>query len=172
MQKTHYWLIGLGALACVVAACQPSQKRDQDGPASSFAPTEHWVQSQRLRAIMVDLERQVRTTWPQEIEDEYRAGAGSRSAAKALEEACWLADGLAGAAQRIPDAVAHIDMAEVDRRSFMAQVETLRDQAQQLELVAGNADVEGMRRVLDTIDQTCNSCHERFRDFSGPIRRP
>lgn len=170
MNKALYGTATLCVMLYVVTACQPSLKRDQDAAPPNEARG-HWVQGPQLRAIMHDLERQVQTSWPQEIEDEYHAGLRSRNAAKALEEACWLADGLAEAAEQIPHAVADTKMAEVDRRGFLAQVETLRDQARELELVAGNADVDGMRRVLESIDATCNSCHVRFRDFAGPLER-
>lgn len=78
-----------------------------------------------------------------------------------------LGEGPAGG--RISDGAARINIAEVDRRSFLAQAETLHDQALRLGVVAGTADVNGLRDVLASIRTTCNSCHERFRDFSGSI---
>ena len=79
--------------------------------------------------------------------------------------------GLALAADEIPQAVAHVEMSEADRRSFLAQAETLREQAQRLGEAASLSNDRGMERVLNAIDETCMSCHERFRDFSGPMDR-
>lgn len=154
----------LGLHACATGGTKKTTVDDTEP-----GPPEHWIQDARLRAIMRDLERETIVSWPQEIQDRYPPATKSQQAVKALEEACWLADGLAKAAGRIPAAVAHIDMSEADRRGFLAQVETLRDQAQKLEEVAGQADLDGMRQVLSHIRQTCNACHERFRDFAGPM---
>jgi len=161
-----FWL-SVGALlttqACVVGP------RRGGGNAVPSEPR-HWVQDDRLREIMVELESLDVKSWPQEIEAEY-SQAQQYQLAQVLWEARQLADGLAWAASKIPDAVAHIDMTEVDARSFQAQVDTLGEQAARLRDAAALGDQMAMRRVLDAIEHTCTSCHERFRDFSGPLER-
>jgi cytochrome c556 len=80
-----------------------------------------------------------------------------------------LAISLADTSQAIPDAVAGISMAEVDRIGFAAQAQTLHDQALRLAESAALEDFEAVREYLNAIESTCNSCHERFRDFAGPL---
>lgn len=108
------------------------------------------------------------TSWPQELQAEY-ASKEEYIAAKAFWEARQLADGLAAAAGSIPQVIHMLPLPEADRRSFLVQVDTLREQAIRLERAAALGDRENMRRVLDAIDETCLSCHERFRDISGPL---
>ncbi len=128
----------------------------------------HWVHDARLREIMDELDRGLFKSWPQEVENEY-AEVDLRKHKASLAEAHELAEALADAAGRIPQAVAHVKMAEVDRRSFVAQVETLRDQAGRLSEAASSRDPDAMRSVLGAISATCNSCHQRFRDIAGPM---
>ena len=159
----------LGLVVLLIGSClQPKAAQDQGLVENAATNDSHWIHDAQLRQIMAELEREKRVSWPQEIEDEYTA-ARSESVAEALGKASQLADKLAEAAIRIPRAVAPIEMAEVDRRSFQSQVDTLRDQALRLQTSADAGDLEAMRRTLASIDATCNSCHQRFRDFSGPI---
>jgi biopolymer transport protein ExbB/TolQ len=128
----------------------------------------HWVHDDRLRVIMGELESLSVASWPQEVEAEYSQAEQYRLA-QALWEARELADSLARAALQIPQAAAHLSMSEADRRSFLAQVTTLEEQAVRLRRAASLGDQQQMRRVLDTIDATCISCHDRFRDIAGPL---
>jgi len=128
----------------------------------------HWVQDARLREIMAELDREHSAVWPQEIEDEYRDRTTARSG-RAYDELEELAAKLSETARRIPDAVAHISMPEVDRRSFLAQAETLHDQADRLRVSAAQDDLDEIRQALNSIEATCDSCHRRFRDFAGPL---
>jgi hypothetical protein len=130
----------------------------------------HAVHDERLRAIMSELERETLSPWPQELDDEHSA-AKSRRLDAAYAEARRVADALALAADRIPPAVAHVKMAEADRRGFLAQVDTLRDQSRALATIAASGDLDAMREMMSAISATCRSCHERFRDFSGPLSR-
>ncbi|NOT00345.1 MAG: cytochrome c [Phycisphaerales bacterium] len=128
----------------------------------------HWVHDARIRRIMADLERQRSTSWPQEIQPE-QAEIG-KDVDPALDDVVGAADELTAAAAQIPEAVARVEMNEADRRAFQAQVETLADQAKRLRTAAANRDVAAIRSTLTNIETTCVSCHERFRDVSGPIR--
>lgn len=159
-------------LACVVAgfiSCVSATKTHVGTDDRSVANGAiHWVHDARLREIMEELDREMLRSWPQEVENEY-AKVDLRKHEESLAEARELADALASAANRIPSAVSIAKMAEVDRRSFLAQVETLRDQAGRLSSAAGSRDPDAMRYALDTISATCHSCHQRFRDFAGPM---
>lgn len=152
-------------LLVLTSAC--ALRRGTDGGPRSIQESPHWIQDARLREIMNELESLTVKSWPQEIEAEYSQAEQYRLA-QALWEARQLADGLARAADQIPVAVSHVSMSEADRRSFAAQVDVLRDQAVRLSEGAALGDRTAMQRVLDQIDATCNSCHERFRDISGP----
>jgi hypothetical protein len=170
MAKTTLVSVALGLLILATATCVSSSVRQGDEQAAA-TEGRHWVQDARLRAIMADLDREMSTSWPQEIEEEYSA-AQSAKAARAMEEACWLAEGLVKASARIPEAVAHIKMPKEQRRAFLEKSDTLRKQAQDLQTTACTADVKKMRRVLTSIRRTCHSCHDRFREVAGPLGRP
>ena len=153
-----------GLTAFLGGSCVSSSRMDEDRQAP-VSPVTPWVKDAQVRAIMIDLAREITTCWPQE--DEY-AAAGPAKAARKLEDACWLAEGLARAAGRIPGAVAGLEMTEPDRRVFLAKAEALQRQAVELQEEACAADIDRMGRVLTTVMRTCCSCHERFRDPCGP----
>jgi len=157
------------AIVLVFFSCaQPGAKQERQRAYSEEAETRHWVQSERLRVVMDVLERDTLSTWPQEVENEY-AEIEAEKAGRALAEAGKLAEALVSSASRIPEAVMKVRMSEADRRAFVAQADTLRDQAQLLYDAAAAQDLQRMRTQLDSITATCRSCHDRFRDFSGPM---
>ena len=159
-----------GSLGVALVSCVPSSaKRSEEQTVVTEAKP--GIQDARLRGVMADLNREVCTCWPQDIEDDY-AAANSARAGRALEDACWLAEGLANAASRIPDAIKHVELAEVDRQSFLAQAESLRRQALDLQDKACAGDIDRMRRILTSIRRTCRSCHDRFRSIPGPAEHP
>ncbi len=119
---------------------------------------------------MDEIESLTAVTWPQELEPEISKPEIQRRLMM-FAEAQSLAEGLARAADEIPKAVAKVEMSEADQRSFLAQVATLREQAQRLGEAARTGDDRRMEWHLNAINETCMSCHERFRDFSGPINR-
>ncbi len=127
----------------------------------------HWVHDERLRTLMAELDRAARTDWPQELEGEVNLIGPSRDTC--LTEAADHAMALAGAAKRMSETTRGLQLAEVDRRSFDAQIATLHDQAQRLEQSARTGDIHNMQTVLAEIQATCQSCHTRFRDVSGPL---
>jgi len=151
-------------------SCLPSSvDQDRQTGAATGMEEKHWVQGAQLREIMTALERDVRITWPQEMEKVDCPVGTSVRAAKMLEKACWLADGLAKTADRIPKAMSGVKMTEDNRRVFLTLADTLRMQAERLGKMAGTCNVDGMRNTLVAIDVTCSSCHERFRDIAGPL---
>lgn len=157
-------LAGLGVQACKLSHREPGSS--SPGPEA----TAHWVQNAQLRTIMDELQLLAMESWPQELDPEMPK-SGLQQRLKAFTEAQRLAAGLAQGAVEISAAVAKAKMSEADRRSFLAQVETFRDQAQRLGEAADAQDPEGMEQLLNAIDETCMSCHGRFRDFSGAIIR-
>jgi len=157
------------AFLVLPAACDSPSKREPQ-PVEAPPPVNHSVQGAELRTIMARLSAASWGPWPQELEQGFsKVELADRQ--EALGDARRLADALAKAADEIPRAVAHARMSEADRRSFVAQVDTLRDQAQRLSEAASRGDENAMSRMLNAIDETCMSCHDRFRDFAGPYQR-
>ncbi len=154
-------LFVLAGLAGVALSC--NGHRNGNGLTMENGQAGHWVHDEQLRLVMGELAQRRLAIWPQEIEE-----TRLERRREAFDQAEVLAGRLKMAAERIPVAVAHIDMTEVDRRSFLAQVETLFEQADDLTAAALREDLGSMRVVLARIDSTCDSCHRRFRDFSGP----
>lgn len=159
---------GMVVLALVVLATACLEQRGERGPLPR-ATSGHWVHTQRLQDVMRRIQAATSQNWPQELDDQHSSVTPEARQA-ALDEACVLAQGLAEAAERIPDGVKHVRMEDVDRRSFQAQVDTLRDQAQELDRAGQAGDVQAMESVLDRIAATCASCHQRFRDYAGPMK--
>ncbi|MHC5108386.1 MAG: cytochrome c [Planctomycetota bacterium] len=155
-------------LTIIVPGCASPSAENVNQPADAADANGHWVQRTKLRALMQSLGRYRFDLWPQEMEQDRRRQDDKRSAT-AMTEAESLAEKLAETAMMIPDAVDVNGMAEVDRRGFMAQVQTLYDQSLRLQKAAGERQVDRMRGVLQSIESTCNSCHHRFRDFAGPL---
>ena len=153
-------------LPIALGGCQsPSGGRGTEHVALEWEGREHWVDSDALRKIMDELVSS--NSWPDRDADvETRS---EERLAKALADAAQLAEALAVAGEQIPKTVADVEMSEADRRSFAAQAQTLRDQAMRLQEVAMKGEVESMQKLLDEIDGTCASCHNRFRDYSGTL---
>ncbi len=158
-----------GALILMTTSCaRPTALPERQRTGIGEFETRHWVHSKRLGAVMAVLERDTLSTWPQEVEDEY-ADTDAEKADQAFDEARTLAGRLASSTPSITAAVKAIRMSEGDRRAFVAQVDTLRDQAQRLNDAAEAGNIDRMRLDLKSIMATCRSCHERFREFTKPL---
>ncbi len=159
----------VGALILIPPSCArlTSIQEHQPTRLGEFE-TRHWVHSERLRAVMAILERDTLTTWPQEVENEY-AAIDAEKTKQAFDEARSLAEQLASSAPTITAAVKAIRMSEADRRAFVAQADTLRDQARRLYDATEARNLDRMRADLKSIRATCRSCHERFREFTKPL---
>ena len=157
-------------LGILDSGCRRNAVRQEQAGPEVRTTAVHWVHDAKLREIMARLDREMAASWPQEIEAEYTTPLASRRAARALEEACWLAEELVRAADAIPEAIRTVKLAEDERQLFVSQARTLREQAEHLQVVAGRADVTRMHATLTDINETCQACHERFREVSGPLR--
>lgn len=161
-------VLALVAAAAGLGACAKSDRGPvQTEPASGRSPHEHGVFSDRLRAIMTEVEHAARTAWPQEVDVGLSATVSQRAAA--LTRMAGPAAGLEAAAEKLPDAVAHVRFSQADRRAFEALAATLGEQAGMLRARIDAGDLDGARETLTHINATCISCHERFRDVSGPM---
>ncbi len=162
MRKPMIVVAILGVVGLAVTSCVSSRARTCERHEMA-RHGEKWIDNARLRKIMRELDHEVSTYWPQGIEDKYSSACAAKTG-RCLEEACWLAEGLVKAADKIPAAVAGIELCEMDERTLLAQTEVLRAQASELEAVACASNLDRMRRVLISIRTTCTSCHDRFRD--------
>lgn len=167
MRHNRWYLISCHSLIglCWLVSCRTAAPREP-GAAGKDA---HWVHSTELRTQMAVLDRATKGDWPQEIAGE--APSRDEGTDPCVAEAVEHAEALALAARRIPESASRARLAEVDRRSFIAQAETLYDQATRWVEAARQADAPAMRLALADIDATCHSCHTRFRDVSGVLRR-
>jgi cytochrome c556 len=142
---------------------------DSPPATSGLRPAQrHAIHSESLRQMMTGLNVRAAKTWPQEIEAE-RQGDAERDREARLNEARQLAATLADAAGQIPSAVADVDLTDVERDAFMAEVSRLRSQARQLESSVADRDLDRMRTILRSIRATCNHCHGQFRELAGSV---
>lgn len=168
--RTILRLLTAALVGNLLAGCAPRSNDSGSSAQQHEEPSEaHWVHSQGLQDIMRELDRESRALWPQEIDDT-DADAMSSSAQHAFIRASLLASRLASASQGIPTVVADMDMPEADRRAFQAQVDTLAEQARRVEASSRDRDLPRLRRQLTHLETTCQSCHQRFRDYAGEWR--
>ncbi len=168
--------IGLAILSsAVVVSCATNHSKNSSHDANNTIQPQnesglHATYSTQLMSIMDRLQKETIEHWPENMADEQTAPK-PKDDKTAFADARPLADALAKAADEIPRSVSHLVMLEADRRAFEAQAATLREQAQRLGAAARNHDRKKMQQVLDSINATCQSCHARFLDVSGPLSR-
>ena len=161
-------MLGVG-LALVSSSCSDGKLHQtrQDADAASPAGS-HWVHSADLTDAMARLERQRANSWPQEIQDEYAADAEKERQLN-LVKANSLAQALARAAEKIPQALEGVKLSSAERKVFMGYVGELRAEAEQLSKLTQKKDFEGIAKVQGDIRTTCNACHKQFRELAGPL---
>ena len=160
------------ALLMSLSSCTSKKEIQSDSPPAENkqAPgvkrtNDHWVQGEQLRAMMATISSQAQKL-PRGLPEDVESAPATR---QVFSQAIATADVLASAAQRIPLAVAGVDMSEADRNAFNATAQTLATQAATFKKWAEARDVEQMQRSLTSIKSTCTSCHVRYRDFSGQL---
>lgn len=147
-------------LTCAMSCNQPAKHVDHS--THSGGESSHWVHEEQLYRVMTVLHRETSPNVDERGAVDYdRAGEFVRT----KDTARWLS----GAAARIPDAVADSDMTEEDRLAFDALARELQFTSWDLYEQAAARDVEGMHAAYDRISLTCNSCHNQFREWAGPL---
>jgi cytochrome c556 len=131
------------------------------------SPQKHWMQNQRLKAVMDQISK-LHTSFPKGLPEDVESSAGPE-ALLAAANAANAADELARTALRIPAVLEGKSLSEADRRGFIAEAQTLHDQAMLLRDSAQKFQVEEMQQTLDGLTSSCISCHNRFRDLSGEL---
>ena len=157
-------------LICLASCTSKKETRSESPQAGNPAPgvkhtNEHWVQGEQLRAMMATISSQAEKL-PRGLPEDVESAPTTQ---QVFSQAIATADVLASAAERIPLAVAGVEMSEADRNAFNATAQTLSTQAAAFKKWAQARDVEQMQRSLTSIKSTCTSCHMRYRDFSGQL---
>ena len=168
-------LAGASALTSCSPSAEPVSKPVTSSPIIASRPPAsqplgaHWIQDQRLRLVMAQLSSR-NPSWPAGIPQEPEAPGQGQPAQ--FDEVALLAAALESAADRLPEVAGGIKMTEADRRGFLAEAQTLRDQASRLQHAAEQHRIEQMQTQMALINSTCISCHSRYRDFSGQLNTP
>ena len=166
------------ALMGLVLFCG-SCRSDESGAASPVESTrgnpstrpmgQHWIQDERLRAVMADVAQCMRDKYPSGLPSDPEQPTPP-DIARAFADAARLADALARGAERIPRAIeGNTKISDEDRRGFFEEAQTLRRHALQLGADADDRRLEGMQRSLLGINATCIACHSKYKDISGEI---
>ena len=164
MVKLSRLLLAVAPLPVVlVVSCASSANRPR---VSAGTAKDHWVYALRLEGFVRELPDQ-KSVRPSAGE---QAGSGRGEQGDSPEVAA-LADHLARAALQLPSAIADAGFTEADYRGFLAQVDTLRDQALALRDEAITGDWDGASGAFDRIKTTCRACHLRFPDVAAPLSR-
>jgi cytochrome c556 len=146
-----------GLLACGLAACAPpAQLSYEERLERTPAPAEHGVHSERLQQVMGGLERLSRERLPQAMDVRE---ARERRVAVVVSVALAMAD----SAERIPAVVADVELEGEAREAFLGHAEALRRRALALAEAAPHLSMPALRAELDSVEATCQACHQRFR---------
>jgi cytochrome c556 len=133
--------------------------REQLGHASPGA--RHALHAERLQQLMRSLDRLSRERLPQAMDLETERERRVR----AISE---VAGALAGSADGILEAAPEAELSESERADFERLAVQLRQRALERERDAPGLTDAQARSQLEAIDQTCASCHARFRPPGGP----
>lgn len=161
--------IVLALVGCTGLTCTTPNKDVGPRDRAEVEPAaRHAIHTAELERVMDEIDRYRRHRWPQEVEAELQSAKLAQSQ-RAFTRAGELTDSLATAATQITTALEGVELSEADRRAFLAKVDVFEDQISRLRRAVSEYDAERMNQVLREIDTTCTSCHERFRDVSGPL---
>lgn len=154
--------IGLGLLA--LASCNKPQPTSRATVmASTTRPVLHAIYAQDLRQAMRDLNRDA----SQQVWMQLYTGGGP---IVDMAEVARVADRMAQVAvNRLPQAVAGVQMDPGERQAFLGLAQRLRDEAVILKQEAERNELTAAQSTMNQIINTCNSCHTMFRSLAGPL---
>ena len=162
-----FGVVGLMAVSCGRPTGGGETRNMEEIPESA----RHAVQSERLRQIMDDLERQVAKTWPQEIQV-HKEALTERQRQEKFRKAATLAEDMREASGTIPEAVAKVPMSTEQREEFDKLVRQMQFQTAELEAAARAQRDDTMQDVFADIKTTCKDCHDRFGHVIPAISKP
>jgi hypothetical protein len=158
-------LVLLGGMSCAEQEPTSSPPR----PSLPCDATGHWVQDEKVRALMQQIARGT-ASWPQGVPDDPELEV-SPDLGRAFADAAVLADELAHAASQIPDVIIERPMTTDARERFIGEARSLHREALELKDAARGQRVERTQRSLARINTTCFACHSEFRDLTGEMHR-
>ena len=164
--------VGIAFVTVLALVAGPGcSKGRNDGERGAKTPAEpsdqHWVQDAKVRAVMQQIAAAT-GSWPQDLPPHAEA-ANPLDLERAFDDSARLASTLATAAAELPAAVADRSMPDEARRGFVAQAQTLRRHAMELQESARTHDVAKMQRALGQINTTCFACHDAYREVAGEL---
>jgi hypothetical protein len=147
-------------LPAILASCQSQRARYEMKLADTGAPALHAVHAERLEQLMKLIDEMRFVYLPPEKETEpYRH--------RQKAEAAKVAQRLADAAHRIPEALPEGELDEDEYKLFMKLVKQLEEDALYMKEQADKKSRDGMVKAGDRIVATCNACHSAFRPQSS-----
>lgn len=116
----------------------------------------HAVHSEDLRKAMRDLNYRSK----EEVAAEIYTGTPTPTN---MSHVARSADVMARTAERIPDLLGNTDLTVEERQEFVSLASRLVTQSRELKTQAQAGNAAGVRRAMDRVNATCDSCHTRFR---------
>jgi cytochrome c556 len=146
-------LIGLIGL---VGCAAPEQTRYERELERTDAVAAHAVHNDRLQQVMRRLGRLEAERLPKALDV---SGARQRQ----VEEVVRISHAMAESAAQIPEIASGIEMDESTREEMVRRSRALQERCLALAREAPELPLDEMRARLESIDRSCNGCHERFR---------
>ena len=149
------WL-ALAAIAGLLACSAPRQIEYERRVEETDPGAVHAVHDARLQELMQSIQRLADDRLPKSLDvDEPRRARA--------QEVVEIARALADSAERIPEASQSASMSATDRAAFEALARQLQEQATTLAAMTDGMQADEAEAALAAIQQTCRSCHARFR---------
>lgn len=143
-------------LLCVVGCAAPEQTRYEQELERTDAVAAHAVHNDRLQQVMRRLGRLEGERLPKALDV---SGARQRQ----VEEVVRISHAMAESAARIPEIAAAIEMDESALEDMVRRSRALQERCLALAREAPELALDEMRARLESIERSCNGCHERFR---------
>ena len=152
MNKIVLFLSVFILLGCEVKQTAQYQLLDTGKPAS------HAIQSERLRAVMIELNDLMFEHMLTEVQID-------RQRRFRTEEIVTVAEKLLETVRYIPDALPTLNLNKNEQHIFLEMSKKLNQQVSLLKQDAENNHVDAIPKRANQIIETCNACHHVFRQY-------
>ncbi len=150
--------MGLCAVLLAGGSCRPLRPPDPQPDAPLPSAALHAVHSEDLRRSMARMQRLVFDRMPQELDPRVSRRLQARRIAD-------IAANLADAARHLPEALPERALDPAERDAFLRFALDLQHQAEQLETLARDHQLDALPPAVDQLTATCVACHNAFRDL-------
>ncbi|MGZ5000473.1 MAG: hypothetical protein ACXV7F_09245 [Methylomonas sp.] len=140
------------------------QKTRPTEPPETGEPAMHAIQNSRLQAVM----HQINTLVYDQLNNEINWNKERQLKAK---EVARIANELAMSEKSITEALPALKLKPDEEAAFVALAEKLRTNAVQMEQLASQNQLQRLPETLETITDTCISCHVLFRKSRGLLEK-